>query len=137
MVAFGWSAPSVDAGMAIGRQIDVLAQSANNIATGRESTIAFSIKWWVRRPMVQVGSRYETGAKSFLGTTIDANTPASQSLTLALDAICAHPNVAPFLCRQLIQRLLTSNPSPAYMTRIAGVFNNDGSGVRGNLRAVQ
>lgn len=90
----------------------------------------------VRRPLVQVGSRYETGTKTFLGTTIDANTPASQSLTLALDAICAHPNVAPFFCRQLIQKLVTSNPSPAYVARMAGVFNNDGSGVRGNLRAV-
>jgi len=90
----------------------------------------------VRRPMVQVGNRYEAGAKTFLGTTIDAGTSASRSLTLALDAICAHPNVAPFFCRQLIQRLVTSNPSPAYVARVADVFNNDGAGVRGNLRAV-
>ena len=76
----------------------------------------------VRRPMVQVPSRYENGAKSFLGTTIDSGTSASQALTKALDAICAHPNVAPFFCRQLIQRLVTSNPSPAYVARVAGVF---------------
>jgi len=91
---------------------------------------------FVRRPMTQVASRYETGAKTFLGTTIPAGTSAINSLTLALDAICGHANVAPFFCRQLIQRLVTSNPSPAYVARIATVFNNDGSGARGNLRAV-
>ena len=91
---------------------------------------------FVRRPMTQVTSRYETGAKAFLGTTIPAGTSAVDSLTLALDAICGHANVAPFFCRQLIQRLVTSNPSPAYVARIAAVFTNDGSGARGNLRAV-
>ena len=91
---------------------------------------------YVRRPMVQVASRYESGAKDFLGTTIPAGTAATQSLTLALDAIAAHPNVAPFLARQLIQRLVTSNPSPAYVARTAAVFVDDGTGTRGNLRAV-
>ena len=91
---------------------------------------------FIRRPLVQVSGRYETGAKTFLGTTIAANTAATQSLTQALDTIFAHPNVAPFFSRQLIQRLVTSNPSPAYVARVATVFNNDGSGVRGNLRAV-
>jgi uncharacterized protein (DUF1800 family) len=89
-----------------------------------------------RRPMVQVGNRYEAGAKTFLGTTIEAGTPATQCLKQALDAIFAHPNVGPFFCRQLIQRLVTSNPSPTYVARIATVFNNDGAGTRGNLRAV-
>ena len=91
---------------------------------------------YVRRPMAQVASRYESGAKTFLGTTIPAGTAATQSLTLALDAIAAHPNVAPFFSRQLIQRLVTSNPSPAYVARISAVFNDDGTGARGNLRAV-
>ena len=91
---------------------------------------------FLRRPMVQVASRYETGAKTFLGTTIAAGTTANQGLTQALDTIFAHPNVAPFFSRQLIQRLVTSNPSPAYVARLAAVFNNDGSGARGNLRAV-
>jgi len=90
----------------------------------------------VRRPMVQVASRYESGAKSFLRTTIDAGTSAVQSLGQALDAIFAHANVAPFFCRQLIQRLITSNPSPGYVSRVAAVFANDGTGTRGNLRAV-
>ena len=91
---------------------------------------------FMRRPLTQVASRYETGAKTFLGTTIAAGTAATPSLTMALDAITTHANVAPFFSRQLIQRLVTSNPSPAYVARIAAVFNDDGSAVRGNLRAV-
>jgi uncharacterized protein (DUF1800 family) len=91
---------------------------------------------FLRRPMVQVASRYETGAKTFLGTTIAAGTAATACLTQALDTIFAHPNIAPFFSRQLIQRLVTSNPSPAYVGRLAAVFNNDGTGVRGNLGAV-
>jgi uncharacterized protein (DUF1800 family) len=89
-----------------------------------------------RRPMIQLASRHENGEKKFLGTTIPAGTNGEQSLTLALDAIFAHPNVAPFISRQLIQRLVTSNPSREYVERIARVFNNDGKGVKGNLKAV-
>lgn len=89
-----------------------------------------------KRPMTMNASRHETGAKTFLGTTIPAGTDGTNSLRLALDTIFAHPNVAPFICRQLIQRLVTSNPSPAYVGRVAAVFNNDGRGVRGNLAAV-
>ena len=89
-----------------------------------------------RRPMTQLASRYETGIKQFLGTTLAAGTDASTALTRALDTLCGHANVGPFFCRQLIQRLVTSNPSPAYVARIAAVFGNDGLGQRGNLRAV-
>lgn len=89
-----------------------------------------------RRPMTQTAARHESGAKTFLGTTIPAGTDGARSLTLALDAIFAHPNVAPFISRQLIQRLVCSNPAGAYVARVATVFNNDGSGVKGNLRAV-
>ena len=84
--------------------------------------------------MVQVASRYETGAKTFLGLTIPAGTDATSALTQALDKIFSHPNTAPFFSRQLIQRLVTSNPSPAYVARVATVFNN--SADPGNLRAV-
>jgi len=89
-----------------------------------------------RRPMIQTASRHETGEKKFLGTTIPAGTDGVASLNLALDAIFAHPNVAPFISRQLIQRLVCSNPSPAYVGRVTAAFNNDGSGVKGNLKAV-
>ncbi len=88
------------------------------------------------RPLVQSGWRYETGAKTFLGTTIAENTSAEDCLQQALDALFAHANVGPFWSRQLILRLVTSNPSPAYVGRVAAVFANDGQGVRGNLKAV-
>jgi uncharacterized protein (DUF1800 family) len=91
---------------------------------------------FLRRPMIQVPSRYETGAKTFLGTTIPAGVDAATCLSTALDTIFKHPNTAPFFCRQLIQRLVTSNPSPAYVARIAAVFTDDGTGTRGNLKAV-
>ncbi len=89
-----------------------------------------------RRPMTQVAARYETGAKTFLGITVPAGATAMAGLTAALDRLFAHPNIGPFWARQLIQRLVTSNPSPAYVQRVARVFANDGQGVRGNLRAV-
>jgi uncharacterized protein (DUF1800 family) len=71
------------------------------------------------------------------GVLADGGT-AMSDLTFALDNIFHHPNVGPFISKQLIQRLVTSNPSPAYVARVAAVFNDDGSAqhVRGNLRAV-
>ena len=72
--------------------------------------------------------------KRFLGTVIPAGTGGPQSLALAMDAISAHPNVGPFIGAQLIQRLVASNPSPAYVARVAAVFADDGLGARGNLR---
>ncbi|HEV2818096.1 MAG TPA: DUF1800 domain-containing protein [Allosphingosinicella sp.] len=90
----------------------------------------------LRRPMVNVAANHETGAKAFLGTTIPAGTDGPNSMRLALDAIFAHQNVAPFVSKQLIQHLVTSNPPPAYVARVAAVFANNGSGVRGDLRAV-
>ena len=89
-----------------------------------------------RRSLVQVASNHELGTKVFLGTTIPANTDGVASLKIALDTIFAHPNVAPFVSKQLIQRLVTSNPSPAYVQRVGAVFENNGSGVRGDMRAV-
>ncbi len=90
----------------------------------------------LRKPLVQKASDHEPGVKTFLGTTIPAGTDGIASLKIALDTIFAHPNVAPFVSKQLIQRLVTSNPSPAYVSRISAVFANNGSGVRGDLKAV-
>lgn len=90
----------------------------------------------LRRPMVVNAAQHESGAKTFLGTTIPAGTSGIDSLNRALDTIFAHPNVAPFVARQLIQRLVTSNPPPGYIQRVAQVFDNNGSGVRGDLQAV-
>ena len=91
---------------------------------------------FMRRPMAQVASRHETGASSFLGNTVAAGLNGADALTAALDIIFAHPNIAPFFSRQLIQRLVTSNPSAAYVGRVTAVFNNDGTGTKGNLKAV-
>lgn len=92
---------------------------------------------YVRRPMAYFASRHSTSEKRFLGVTIPAGSLDGPSdLKKALDAIFQHPNVGPFIGRQLIQRLVTSNPSPAYVSRVASAFNDNGSGVRGDMRAV-
>ncbi len=88
-----------------------------------------------KRPLKQVAANYETGAKSFLDVTIAAGTDAITSLRTALDTLFNHKNLPPFFARHLIQRLVTSNPSPAYVQRVAGVFTNNGSAVRGDLAA--
>ncbi len=75
-------------------------------------------------------------AVTFLGTTIPANTPGPEALRLALDRLFNHANTGPFFARQMIQRLVTSNPSPAYVGRVAAVFANNGAGTRGDLKAV-
>ena len=67
---------------------------------------------------------------------IPAGASSAEGLRLALDALYRHPNVGPFIGRQLIQRLVTSNPTPAYVARVAAVFNNNGAAVRGDLAAV-
>ncbi|MFZ2725805.1 MAG: DUF1800 domain-containing protein [Methylococcaceae bacterium] len=69
-------------------------------------------------------------------TLIPANAKPETDLTLALNTLFKHPNVGPFVSRRLIQRLVTSNPSPEYIGRVAAVFNNNGQGVRGDLKAV-
>ena len=81
-------------------------------------------------------SNHSDIAKSFLGVTIPANTLSGPSLATVMNTLFNHPNVGPFFAKQMIQRLVTSNPSPAYVQRVATVFNNNGSGVRGDLRAV-
>jgi uncharacterized protein (DUF1800 family) len=91
---------------------------------------------FARRPMIQIPNRHETGESNFLGNTVPAGLDGKASLKIALDIIFAHPNVAPFISRQLIQRLVTSNPSPAYVARVAKVFNDNGNGVKGDMKAV-
>ncbi len=100
---------------------------------------------YVRRPMTADPARWvparttgfhSTEAKTFLGLTIPAGTGAAESLRRALDHLFNHPNVGPFFARQMIQRLVTSNPSPAYVGRVAAVFANNGQGRRGDLAAV-
>ena len=88
-----------------------------------------------RVPMVLNASDHSPEPASFLGQTVGSGDGASR-LRLALDILFNHPNVGPFIGRQLIQRLVTSDPSPAYVGRVAAAFNNNGAGQRGDLRAV-
>jgi uncharacterized protein (DUF1800 family) len=87
-------------------------------------------------PMAAVESQHDVAAKILLTTTLPAGQTAAQDLTGALTDIFNHPNVGPFVCKQLIQHLVASNPSPAYVARVAAVFANNGSGVRGDMKAV-
>jgi uncharacterized protein (DUF1800 family) len=99
-------------------------------------TYTIESKEFARKPMSLTANRHSNLAATFLGTTVPANTPGREALRIALDALFNHPNVGPFFARQMIQRLVTSNPSPAYVARVAARFNNNGSGVRGDLKAV-
>jgi uncharacterized protein (DUF1800 family) len=103
-----------------------------------------------RDPMVpRGGTNHDGGAKILLNGQAVAscgnNAACAQSdMTVALDNIFNHANVGPFISKQLIQHLVTSNPSPAYVQRVSSVFNNDCSGLfpqgctstRGNLKLV-
>jgi uncharacterized protein (DUF1800 family) len=89
-----------------------------------------------RLPMEPVASQHDTGSKTFLGATIPAGQTPQQDLDQALDIVFNHPNVGPFIGRHLIQRLVTSNPTPAHIRAAAEAFNNNGQGVRGDLKAV-
>lgn len=91
-------------------------------------------KWEL--PMIPVPSRHDMGAKTVLGATFPANQTTEADLRQALDLIFNHPNMGPFLSKQLIQKLVKSNPSPAYIGRVSAVFANNGQGVRGDLRAI-
>jgi uncharacterized protein (DUF1800 family) len=77
-----------------------------------------------RKPMRHIPDRHSLEEKKFLGVTIPAGTDGPASLKIALDTLFNHPNTAPFIGKQLIQRLVTSNPSPAYVSRVAAAFTN-------------
>jgi uncharacterized protein (DUF1800 family) len=90
-----------------------------------------------RHPMVNLASHHSSDTKHILnGFVIPAGQTPNKDLQMALDTIFKHPNVGPFFCKALIQRLVTSNPSPGYVYRVASAFNDNGEGVRGDLKAV-
>lgn len=87
--------------------------------------------------MFAVESEHDTSAKTiFSGIKIPAGQTAEQDLQSLLDALMAQPTMAPFVSHQLIEHLVTSNPSPQYIARVSSVFHDDGFGVAGNLQAV-
>ena len=88
-------------------------------------------------PMIPFDTHHDTGTKLLLsGFTLPAGGTTQADLTAALQNIFTHPNVGPFISQQLIQHLVTSNPSPAYVARVTAVFNDNGSAVRGDMKAV-
>ncbi len=89
-----------------------------------------------RRPMALNNALHSLAEKRFLGAVVPAGTDGHLSLKRAMEVISAHPNVGPFIGTQLIQRLVTSNPSRAYVARVSAAFDDDGNGQRGNLKAV-
>jgi uncharacterized protein (DUF1800 family) len=90
----------------------------------------------LQAPMVLNASLHSTSAKSFLGASVPEGTDGNTALKIALDTLFNHPNLPPFFGRQLIQRLVTSNPSPAYISRVAAAFISGAGGVRGDMKSV-
>ncbi len=87
-------------------------------------------------PMVPYASEHDSGSKQLLnGYVSPAGATPQQDLNNALDNVFNHPNVGPFVGKMLIQHLVKSNPSPAYISRVAAAFNNNGQGVRGDMMA--
>ncbi len=102
---------------------------------------AKATNWWSAKentlPMTNWIDYHDQTAKTiFDGIVLPAGQTGEKDLADALDALFAHHNVGPFIGKQLIQRLVTSNPSPAYVARVSAVFDDDGTGVRGDLLAV-
>lgn len=98
---------------------------------------AYRFDYDFERPMVGYPDHHDTRAKTIIGgVRIPAGGTPASDMAIALDALVNHANTAPFISKQLIQRLVTSNPSPDYVRRVATVFNDNGAGGRGDLLAV-
>ena len=88
-------------------------------------------------PMVMFEDYHETGEKNLLnGIVIPNGLSGMEDIDIAIDTLFNHPNVGPFVGKRLIQRLVTSNPSPAYISRVASTFNDNGAGVRGDMKSI-
>ena len=102
----------------------------------------YKASMWLYRDAQGRDTTHDKGSKTILQypgaphSVLPANQDGAVDLDQALDNIFFHPSVGPFVARQLVQHLVTSNPSPAYVARVARVFADDGCGVRGNLAAV-
>jgi uncharacterized protein (DUF1800 family) len=100
--------------------------------SGSNSTYAYAVT-----PMGMIeGNHQSSTSNSFLGVTIPSGTSGAQSLEIILDTLFNHANLPPFLAKRMIQNLVSSNPSAAYVQRVANVFINNGKGVRGDTLAV-
>jgi len=107
-----------------------LSWGGNNPRFGSERAV-------FRQPMRMFEAFHDTGSKTLLrGEVIPAGLPGMADIERAIDNLFEHPNVGPFIGRQLIQRLVSSNPSPDYVARVTAAFNDNGAGLRGDMRAV-
>jgi uncharacterized protein (DUF1800 family) len=79
---------------------------------------------------------HDWNAKTVMGVSFPAGRDASKELDSVVDLLMNHQNIAPFVSLRLIQHLVTSDPSPAYIARVSGIFRNNGSGVSGDMKAV-
>lgn len=102
--------------------------------TSRRWNGSLGVSW--DKPLQLYPQYHSASEKKFLGVTIPPNTDGNTSMKIALDALFNHPNVGPFVGEQLIKRFTTSNPSRAYVARVARAFNNNGRGIRGDMTAV-
>ncbi len=87
-------------------------------------------------PLEFTAEHHDFSAKSVLGSSIQAGNDGAADIAAVVDILMAHQNVAPFISKQLIMRLVKSNPTPAYVARVATVFNDNGQGIKGDLKAV-
>lgn len=117
-------------------QITELAKIFTGFEENRSTTTATSLPYFSRLPMKMIDADHSFVATKVFNRTIAAGTAPAEAIRLALYEVRMHPNVGPFLSKQLIQRLVCSNPSPAYVSRVASIFNNQGTGVRGDLKSV-
>lgn len=118
-----------------GYDLDIRS-SERNAFTPPGASYTIETNAWTTRPMAYKASNHSMLEARFLGATVPAGTDGPAALKIALDTLFNHPNVGPFIGRQLIQRLVTSNPSPAYVKRVADIFANNGAGVRGDMKSV-
>ncbi len=86
--------------------------------------------------MFAVEANHDTTQKTIFGETVAPSQLSAQDLTSVIQLLMRQSTMAPFVCRQLIQHLVTSNPSPQYLSRISAVFSNNGSGITGDMKAV-
>ena len=98
---------------------------------------ASRLGWAPEKTLAAIESYHSTSEKKILtGKILPAGRPAGQDLKDTLDTLFNHPNVGPFIGKQLIQRFVTSNPSPGYVSRVAAKFADNGAGTRGDMKAV-
>jgi uncharacterized protein (DUF1800 family) len=127
------------------QQLDALGRTISTYTQTTIQQVALALTGWIylnnawqdfSAPLQPNDANHDMTQKSYLGCTSAANQTTVQDMNSFLDCLFNHPNVGPFIATRLIRSLVTSNPSPGYVQRVATVFNNNGVGVRGDLRAV-